>query len=144
MLRRAITSLAYWLLWALIALMLLAIVARADDPWVIPDGTQPWLTQAAVEAPGKPVVVLVGAEWCQACKEMRADLNAAKLSYRYLDFDRDAKQMQGLMVPVPRGQGFLPQWIVLVKGNAGWERHAIIGKIDAETARSFAKGYETP
>lgn len=78
----------------------------------------------------KPLVVLVGADWCPACKTMKADtIESMKRSGElkevvYTQLDKDANPeladqvMQGKM---------LPQIVVFSESENGWKRFSLTG-----------------
>lgn len=85
---------------------------------------------AETEKTGKPLVVLVGAEWCGACRTMK---NSAlpqvaqnevfqNVSFALVDTDKQqeiAKQvMQG---------GSIPQLIMFQRGADGWTQQRLVG-----------------
>jgi thiol:disulfide interchange protein len=78
----------------------------------------------------KPLVVLVGADWCPACKTMKADTIASMKEAGdlkevvYTQLDKDAhpeladQVMQGKM---------LPQIVVFCESESGWKRFSLTG-----------------
>lgn len=78
----------------------------------------------------KPLVVLVGADWCAACKTMKADtIQTMKGSgalkevvYTQVDKDTQPEIAQQLM------QGnTLPQIVVYCESDQGWKRFSLTG-----------------
>ena len=78
----------------------------------------------------KPLVVLVGAEWCVACRTMQSDTihtmqNAGALKevvYTHIDKDVQPEIAQQLM------QGStLPQIVVFCESDKGWKRFSLTG-----------------
>lgn len=82
------------------------------------------------QAEKKPLVVLVGADWCVACRNMKADTivpmkNSGQLKeviFTQIDQDRHpelaSKVMQGTT---------LPQIVVFSEGEKGWKRFSLTG-----------------
>lgn len=78
----------------------------------------------------KPLVVLVGAEWCPACKTMKSDTidsmkKAGELKevvYTHLDKDAHPELAEQVM------QGkLLPQIVVYSESDNGWRRYSLTG-----------------
>ena len=78
----------------------------------------------------KPLVVLVGAEWCPACKTMKAETietmkKAGELKeVVYTQLDKDAHPE--LAEQVMQGKT-LPQIVVFSEGESGWKRFSLTG-----------------
>jgi thiol:disulfide interchange protein len=78
----------------------------------------------------KPLVVLVGADWCAACQKMKANtIEPMKKSgelenvvFTNLDKDENPEVCSQIM----QGES-LPQIIVFAKGNSGWRRYSLTG-----------------
>jgi len=78
----------------------------------------------------KPLVILVGAQWCAACKTMKHDTmvpmqeSGALREVVYTQLDKDdqpeiaGQVMQGKM---------LPQIVVFCESDAGWKRFSLTG-----------------
>ena len=89
---------------------------------------------------GKPLVVLVGADWCPGCQQMkngvipeatkRGMLN--KVNFAHVNTERDSalasKLMQG---------GSIPQLVMYYKTDAGWKRDQITGATSAGAIQAF-------
>jgi thioredoxin-like negative regulator of GroEL len=80
---------------------------------------------------GKPLMVIVGAQWCPAChtlkdttiKELETSGQLNDVCVAVVDRDAEPQLAQQLM----RGQ-MIPQIIVFAKGNSGrWERSQLTG-----------------
>lgn len=83
------------------------------------------------QASGKPLVVLVGADWCPGCVTMKSSVMPRMqesgylrhVSYTQIDTDRESELAGQLM----RGSS-IPQLIVFSRGADGrWQREQIIG-----------------
>ncbi|MBI3466612.1 MAG: thioredoxin family protein [Planctomycetes bacterium] len=89
---------------------------------------------------GAPLVLLVGAEWCPACKTMqsasmpqvarRGLLSRVAFTYVNVDRQRDLarKVMQG---------GSIPQLIMYRQTAKGWERTQLTGSQSADSVAQF-------
>ncbi|MBL8871289.1 MAG: thioredoxin family protein [Planctomycetaceae bacterium] len=79
----------------------------------------------------KPLVVLVGADWCPACQVMKADtIEPMKkeglledVVFAHVDRDADPELASKLMGTATT----LPQLVVYTKGESGWKRTAVSG-----------------
>jgi len=78
----------------------------------------------------KPLVVLVGADWCPACKTMKSDTIASmkqsgefkEVVYTQLDKDANSELADQVM------QGkMLPQLVVFCESESGWKRFSLTG-----------------
>lgn len=95
----------------------------------------------AAESNGRPIVVLVGADWCPHCQTMKNGvlarmLRSGKLSrvnYAVVNSDRERELAGKLM----RG-GSIPQLIVFSKKNATeWSRDQITGAAGEDTVAAM-------
>jgi thioredoxin-like negative regulator of GroEL len=89
---------------------------------------------------GQPLVVLVGAEWCPACQQMKNSVipqvkrqgGLDKVAFAYVNTDADrslaGKLMQG---------GSIPQLILYRKTATGWTRQQLTGAHGAEETQHF-------
>ena len=92
---------------------------------------------------GQPLVVLLGAEWCPACKQMDGKIlpEVAKrggfkgVEYAYIDVDQDRK----LAGKLAQG-GSIPQLIRFEKTNEGWESDYLIGAQSVQKVTNFVRG----
>jgi thiol:disulfide interchange protein len=79
----------------------------------------------------KPLVVLVGADWCHACQIMKADtIDPMKkeglledVVFTHVDRDADPELAEKLMGSATT----LPQLVVYTKVDSGWKRTAVGG-----------------
>ncbi len=78
----------------------------------------------------KPLVVLVGADWCHACKTMKSDTiipmtasgDLKEVIYTQVDKDERPELAQQVM------QGkTLPQIVVFCESDTGWKRFSLTG-----------------
>lgn len=82
------------------------------------------------QASGRPLLVLVGAEWCPGCRTMKHNVlarmrQAGQLAdVNYTEVDADAGDLAGRLM---RG-GTIPQLIAFSKGADGkWHREQVTG-----------------
>ena len=89
---------------------------------------------------GRPLVVLVGAEWCPGCRTMKHSVipqlekegGLANVAYAYVNADDQGKLAGQLM------QGStIPQLILYHKTDNGWKRQRIIGARAANEVQAF-------
>ena len=103
--------------------------------------------QAAVQRSvksGRPLVVLLGADWCPACRVMKKSTlpEVAKagglknVEFAYVDADREPKLVDALA----RGNS-IPQLIRFQKTDKGWKARYLIG---AQTAKQVSSFLEAP
>ena len=79
----------------------------------------------------KPLVVLVGADWCHACQIMKNDTiepmkkdgQLSDVVFTHVDHDADPELAEKLMGTAKT----LPQLVVYTKGDSGWKRTAVGG-----------------
>jgi thioredoxin-like negative regulator of GroEL len=89
---------------------------------------------------GKPLVVLVGADWCPACQTMKNSAlpqvarrgALAKVSYAVVNTDHESGLAQQLM----RG-GSIPQLVMFRETPTGWKRESLVGAQDPAVIESF-------
>lgn len=105
-----------------------AIVLQA---MVLSTGAQPYATAYNLtEKNGKPLLVLVGADWCPACQEMKSATlkNMEKkgklqgVEFTIVNTDRDERLANRLM----RGST-IPQLILFERTPSGWRRTQLTG-----------------
>ena len=80
---------------------------------------------------GQPLVVLVGAEWCQGCVVMKQGVipnlfrrgKLRQVQYSTVNADEHPKLARSLM----RGES-IPQLIVFTKTTEGWRREQLVGQ----------------
>jgi hypothetical protein len=89
---------------------------------------------------GKPILILIGADWCPYCKVVQRDCLPVlkerglmdKVVYVYLDYDRD----RHLVGKTLRGE-IIPEMIMFRKAEGGWKRTDISGSYKVEEIDSF-------
>lgn len=91
---------------------------------------------------GKPLVILVGADWCPGCRTMKQSVipalqqsgDLAQVSFATVNTDHDrelaGKLMQG---------GSIPQLIVYKKTDAGWQREQVTGARSVTETRGLLR-----
>jgi thioredoxin-like negative regulator of GroEL len=91
---------------------------------------------------GKPLVVLVGADWCPGCRTMHNSTlpQAAQkgmlknVSYAHVNTDHDGQLARQLM----QG-GSIPQLIMFYETPEGWKRKQITGATNVHSLEAFLK-----
>lgn len=79
---------------------------------------------------GRPLVVLVGADWCPACQQMKQSVmpalqqrgSLAHVAFAMVNTDREGALASQLM----EGSS-IPQLVMYVKTGAGWSRRRLTG-----------------
>lgn len=89
---------------------------------------------------GKPLLILVGADWCPACETMkgsvlpvvrqRGDLD--RVAFARVDADEESRLARQLM-----SGGSIPQLIMYCKVVDGWRRQQLTGAHSPDSVRSF-------
>ncbi len=96
----------------------------------------------------RPLVVLVGADWCPACQSMKQavlpkvqqDGGLNHVAFAMVNTDRDSKLANQLM-----SGGSIPQLIMYVKTDKGWTRQQLTGSQSVTSVERFiAAACETP
>jgi thioredoxin-like negative regulator of GroEL len=89
---------------------------------------------------GRPLVVLIGADWCPGCRQMKNSAipeverkgGLKKVSFAYVNSDEQSslagKLMQGTTIP---------QLIVYHKSAGGWKRQQLTGAHGAGEVQAF-------
>lgn len=89
---------------------------------------------------GRPMVVLVGAEWCPACVQMKKSVLPRvarggllrRVAFAQINTDRDERLAKQIM----RG-GTIPQLVMYRRTADGWRRHMLVGAQSPEDVESF-------
>ena len=95
--------------------------------------------QATVET-GKPLVVMIGTDWCQPCQTMKRTILPRirkrgffkKIAFALVNPDRDGKLAKQLT-----GGGPVPQLVMFRKTSKGWMRRKLIGSQSEEAVEKF-------
>lgn len=100
---------------------------------------------------GRPLVVLVGAEWCPACRQMKNNIMPEvarrgllkKVAFAEVNTDEERTLSRKLM-----SGGGIPQLVMYRKTSEGWEREVLVGAQSPERIESFINdgldGLEAP
>lgn len=94
------------------------------------------------EDTGRPLLVLVGADWCPACHAMKNSTmprleSTGKLrgvAYTFVNTDRDSDLAGKLM----RGSS-IPQLVLFEKTPAGWRRAQLVGAQSEAQVQAFIR-----
>jgi thioredoxin-like negative regulator of GroEL len=89
---------------------------------------------------GRPLVVLVGADWCPGCRQMKYTTipqlekqgGLREVSFAYVNTDEDRELAGRLM----RG-GSIPQLVMYHKTADGWKREQLTGAQSTSSIQSF-------
>ena len=89
---------------------------------------------------GRPLVVMVSADWCPACREMKETVIPRvkqggvlkKVSFAVVDLDRERQLGQQLI----RG-GLIPQLLMYRRTPAGWKLRRLIGGQSTKKVENF-------
>ncbi len=89
---------------------------------------------------GRPLVILVGAEWCPGCRQMKYSAipevakrgGLSKVSFAYVNTDEDHQLASKLM----QGNS-IPQLIMFHKTETGWKRTQLTGAHAAGDIEAF-------
>jgi thiol-disulfide isomerase/thioredoxin len=91
---------------------------------------------------GRPIMVLVGADWCPGCRTMKESVMPSvakqgllkKVAYAQVNTDKEAELAKKLM-----SGGSIPQLIMYRKTQDGWKRYSLIGAQSAAKIEAFIK-----
>jgi thioredoxin-like negative regulator of GroEL len=92
------------------------------------------------EKTGKPLVVMVGADWCGPCQNMRRAILPRvrehgifrKIAFAHVNVDRESELAKKLT-----GGGAVPQLLMYRKTKDGWLRRKMIGGHSVEEVEQF-------
>ncbi len=84
----------------------------------------------ATQDTGKPLCILVGADWCPACQAMRNSVIPAvaahgdlkNVAYAHVNTDRDGELAQQLL-----SGNSIPQLVIYTKTTTGWKLQRLVG-----------------
>jgi thioredoxin-like negative regulator of GroEL len=91
---------------------------------------------------GRPLVVMVGADWCGPCQNMEKKILPQvrkhglfrKVSFAVVNVDREQKLAEQLT-----GGGPIPQLVLYRKTRKGWFRRKLVGSQSVEDVEKFIK-----
>ena len=91
---------------------------------------------------GKPMVIMVGTDWCGPCQNMKKNVlpevrkrgMLSKVTFAMVNVDREGKLAKKLI-----GGGPVPQLIMYRKSAKGWKRRKLIGGQSVEKVETFIK-----
>ena len=116
-------------------------VALVVQAAIIATGAEDYATaHRATTETGKPMVVMVGADWCPACQTMKRTVMPQvkkrgllrKVAYAFVNLDHDQELGRQLTAGGP-----IPQLIMYRKTSKGWWRRALIGSQSVRTIETF-------
>jgi thioredoxin-like negative regulator of GroEL len=89
---------------------------------------------------GKPLVVMVGTDWCGPCQTMKRSVLPKvrehglfrKVSFAIVNADREQKLARQII-----GGGPVPQLVLYRRTHQGWFRRKLVGSQSVETVEKF-------
>jgi len=89
---------------------------------------------------GRPLLVLVGADWCPACQELKNQVIPQlrkggvlrKVAFAIVNLDKEQELGSKLT-----GDGPIPQLLLFRRTSDGWRVRQLIGGHDVEAVKSF-------
>ena len=104
-----------------------------------PDSTYAEARKTCTET-GKPMVVLVGADWCPACKVMKDKVLPQirqhgllrRVAFAHVNYDRE-KELAGQLI----AGGPIPQLLIFRRDGSAWRLRRLVGGYDVNTVESF-------
>jgi thioredoxin-like negative regulator of GroEL len=89
---------------------------------------------------GRPMVILVGADWCPACQTMKNEIVPqvrhrgllGRVAYAVVNMDHQRELCKQLVADGP-----IPQFIMYRQTRDGWKRRRLIGGQSVETVEAF-------
>ena len=89
---------------------------------------------------GKPLVVLIGADWCPACQTMKqsvmpkleSDGTLDDVAFAIVDTDRQGELARSMM----RGNS-IPQLVMYIKTDDGWKLQRLVGGQSTSAVQRF-------
>jgi thioredoxin-like negative regulator of GroEL len=78
----------------------------------------------------KPLVVLVGANWCAACRTMKSETISSMKNagdFKEVVFTQVDKDVQPEIAQQVMQGNTLPQLVVFCEGEQGWKRYSLTG-----------------
>ncbi len=125
--------------------LLMAIVLQAS---VAPSGEKSYAEAFHHSTnSGRPLVVMLGADWCPACVKLKKNImpqvakkgGLAGVELAYVDVDKEPALAKQLV----RG-GSIPQIVRFEKGPKGWESKHMIGVRSVGKVSQFVSGEKAP
>jgi thioredoxin-like negative regulator of GroEL len=94
----------------------------------------------AVEKTGKPIVVMVGTDWCSPCQTMKKTILPSvrahgllrRVAFAMINPDKDTELANEIT-----GGGPIPQLVMFRKTSKGWVRKKLIGGQSVEAVEEF-------
>ena len=91
---------------------------------------------------GKPMVIMVGTDWCGPCQNMKKNVlpklrkrgMLSKVAFAIVNADRQGKLAKKLT-----GGGPVPQLIMYRRSANGWKRRKLVGGQSVEKVETFIK-----
>ena len=96
----------------------------------------------AVDRTGKPMVVMVGTDWCAPCQRMKRSVLPQirergllrKVAFAVVNADQQGKLARQLT-----GGGPIPQLVMYRKTRVGWRRRKLVGGQSVQAVEKFIK-----
>jgi len=94
----------------------------------------------SMQETGQPLVVLVAADWCGACQQMKTSVIGqlrqrgalSGVAFSIVDVDAQ-RQLAGQLM----SGGLIPQLVVYHKTSSGWRRHRLVGVQSPDTIEAL-------
>jgi thioredoxin-like negative regulator of GroEL len=91
---------------------------------------------------GKPLLVMVGADWCGPCQQMKKSIlpqvdkhgMLKNVSFAHVNVDKESELARKLT-----GGGPVPQLVMLRKTDDGWRKRKLIGGQSVDTVEKFIR-----
>lgn len=94
----------------------------------------------AIAESGRPMVVMVGADWCPPCRAMKGQVLPElrkRRWFRKIAFARVNAESEAGLAKRLTGGGPVPQLVMFRKTENGWVRRKLIGRQSVETVERF-------
>jgi thioredoxin-like negative regulator of GroEL len=122
----------------LAGVMSLSFMALASEPEA---ETYAKAYKAIVES-GRPIVVMVGTDWCAPCQAMKCQVLPelrkrrwfGQIAFARVNVDREAALAKRLT-----GGGPVPQMVMFRRTQDGWVRRKLVGRQSVETVERFVQ-----
>ena len=119
--------------------LMLAAMIQVATVGATADGEYKEAYQAS-QTSGKPLVVLVGTDWCPGCKQMKGRVLPElgkrgvlrRVAFARIDSDQQSKLARTIM-----SGGTIPQLILYHKTPRGWKRQQLTGAHSADAVEAF-------